>query len=98
MSTYELTKDAWRRYPCIIFQGAIRADGYGICSYNEYAHRRAFFKYYGKYPVNECCHHCDVRSCIHPMHLFDGTQGENIRDSVRKGRHSSLFLHKKEET
>lgn len=32
------------------------------------------------------CHHCDVRLCCKPGHLFRGTQADNIRDMMAKGR------------
>lgn len=32
------------------------------------------------------CHKCDVRHCVRPDHLFPGTQSDNIRDALRKGR------------
>ena len=35
-------------------------------------------------------HTCDNPGCFNPNHLRIGTQSENIRDSVTKGRHSSL--------
>lgn len=31
------------------------------------------------------CHHCDVRSCINPEHLFMGTQRDNLHDARQKG-------------
>ena len=33
-----------------------------------------------------CCHHCDVRGCVNPDHLFWGTNSDNQKDSARKGR------------
>src|SRR3990167_3193996 len=32
-------------------------------------------------------HHCDVRNCINPSHLYAGNQADNIQDCVRRGRH-----------
>lgn len=32
------------------------------------------------------CHKCDNGSCVRPSHIFIGTQKENTRDSINKGR------------
>jgi len=32
------------------------------------------------------CHHCDVRCCVNPAHIFEGTISENSLDSFNKGR------------
>ena len=31
-------------------------------------------------------HHCDNRPCVRPSHLFQGTDLDNVRDCISKGR------------
>lgn len=58
------------------------------------AHRVAFFLHYGVLdPRLEVCHHCDNRPCCNPKHLFQGTQGDNVRDMVSKKRVASGVRH-----
>jgi hypothetical protein len=57
---------------------------YGRCSAtygSTYAHRVAF----GPTPL-DVLHKCDNPPCCNPAHLFAGTNDDNVRDKVQKGR------------
>jgi hypothetical protein len=49
--------------------------------------RAAYEEYVGPIPEGMLvCHHCDNPPCFNPDHLFVGTQSDNIKDCVAKGR------------
>lgn len=90
----DLTGDCW------IWTGVTNRQGYGQFWDPQrrtmgLAHRFAYETYVGDLrhhrhqagPVGQVvCHRCDNPSCVRPAHLFVGTQRDNVRDAVAKGR------------
>lgn len=68
--------------------------GYGILVVNKkkiYAHRLSYHIFVGPIPPGlDVLHHCDNRPCIRPSHLFLGTDLENARDRMIKGRNGDM--------
>lgn len=85
-----ITSDCWE------WEGSISRLGYGhfgIGSRTDksrkiiLAHRFSWEIHNGKIPEGiKVLHHCDNRKCVKPMHLFLGTQKDNMQDCRRKGR------------
>lgn len=76
---------------CHEWRGARRAGGYGAVSVavrqTDYAHRVAWQLAFGPIPDGMfVCHRCDNPPCCNPEHLFLGTNADNMRDMVAKGR------------
>lgn len=75
---------------CIEAEGTPNNSGYCSVWYNGQrigAHRAAYIESNGEIP--EGCvvmHSCDNRRCVNPEHLSVGSQSDNLRDMVDKGR------------
>ncbi len=83
---------------CILWNGHVEPCGYGRIRVDgrrafvhrivwEWAHARRLC------PGEFVLHHCDVRRCVNPLHLFLGTKGDNNRDRALKGRSSRGEIH-----
>lgn len=76
---------------CWEFSGARSKGGYGqlrVEGRTTYAHRVAYENLVGPIPEGAVVRHsCDNPPCVNPAHLKVGTQGDNVRDMVERGRH-----------
>lgn len=66
-------------------------SGYGVMGVGRSicrAHRVSYKLFFGNFKKElDVLHRCDNPSCVNPNHLFLGTDEDNQRDRVAKGRH-----------
>ena len=78
---------------CWIWKASKDKNGYGIframigsVKFNK-AHRYSYALHTGDLLIGmQALHTCDNPSCVNPNHLFSGTNADNMRDKVQKGR------------
>lgn len=79
---------------CWLWKGYLDGGGYGQLIRRRHgkrihhrAHRYSYELYNGTIPDGLfVLHKCDVPICVNPEHLFLGTQSDNMKDCVAKGR------------
>jgi hypothetical protein len=76
---------------CWVWRGAVNSKGRANFR-GKSAPRKAYELAIGPIPEGmNICHKCDNPKCCNPMHLFPGTQNDNVQDMIRKGR--KKYLH-----
>lgn len=97
LEKYQIKKDG-----CWSWSGTKDPAGYGVLSGRringrrtspEKAHRVSYEKHFGPIPEGLVVrHNCDNPECTNPDHLLVGTQKDNSRDMVDRGRHNKNSL------
>ena len=83
----------WSDKPCKVWKGAKHSKyKYGRVLVNgkeKQKHRLEWEKHNGPIPTGmKICHHCDNPPCYEIIHLFVGTDDDNMKDKVSKNRQS----------
>ena len=83
---------------CWIWLGSITKHGYGKMTLGAKthinAHRASYELKHGPIPEGMLAlHHCDIKCCVNPDHIFLGTQQANMNDKVCKNRQANGIKH-----
>lgn len=92
LSEYLFSRSKVTKSGCWEWQMYRDAKGYGRATFRNiqgtHVNRLAAYVWLGFNIRSKkfVCHKCDNPPCINPAHLFIGTNTDNQRDSIRKGR------------
>ena len=82
---------------CWEWKGAVDGGGYGalMITHSPYtrekSHRFSWLIHNGQISNDMwVLHHCDNPPCVNPSHLFLGTNTDNMRDKMNKGRNVNM--------
>jgi hypothetical protein len=83
---------------CWLWIGSLTNNGYGRMTFGAktefLSHRLSYEQKYGEIPNGMLAlHHCDVKCCVNPDHIFIGTQQDNMTDKVMKNRQAKGAHH-----
>jgi len=74
---------------CWYWMGALDKDGYGVFTLKGKktpAHVAAYKLSLGEViEGNYVLHRCNKTSCVNPLHLYQGTQKDNVQDQIKAG-------------
>ena len=76
---------------CWEYRGCLSCGygSFGLSGKTKRSHRVSYSMYKGDIPPKlYVLHKCDNPSCVNPEHLFVGTQDDNMKDMLAKGRDS----------
>lgn len=81
---------------CWEWQGFRRRDNYGMVRFRKrtYSTHRLAWQLWNDRPPEPglgILHTCDNPSCCRPDHLYEGTQADNMRDTIERRRHHNVM-------
>src|ERR1035437_3049169 len=83
-------KKSFLKNGCWLWQASCFSEGYGKSWWGGKdigAHVASWIIHFGPIPEGMfVLHHCDVRHCVNPNHLWLGTNQDNVNDMVQKRR------------
>lgn len=81
--------------PCWVWTGSSDGKHRGQLNIGQQpikAPRIAWYLKHGAWPTLWVLHHCDNPMCVNDAHLYEGTNDDNIRDKMERGRCGRVSL------